>query len=125
MQVTQEIASLLGKIAMDGLWAGNIRLSEKVFNNLAPLREGNCGPILGLAMCAAHKGDYAKGIEIIEKQALPTYENDPHIQVWYGLMLCMNKNSARGQALLQALLKNENTPEDVRNMAEATLQNIT
>ncbi len=123
MQVTQEIASLLGKIALDGLWAGNIRLSEEIFRNLIPLREGQCGSVLGLAMCAAHRGDYAKGIDIIEKQALPAYENDPHIQAWHGFMLCMNKNSARGQAILQALLNNEDTPEDVRNMAKETLQN--
>ncbi len=125
MQVSQEIATLLGKIAMDGLWAGNIRLSETIFNNIIPLREGNSGPILGLAMCYAHRGDHAKGIEIIEKQAFPAHEEDPHVQAWYGFMLCMNKNSSRGRAVLEKLLQNQEIPEDARHMAEAALQNIT
>ncbi len=124
MQINQEIATLLGKIALSGLWAGNIRLSEEIFRNLIALREGQSGPILGLAMCYAHRGHYDMGIEILEKQAFPRFESDPHNQAWYGLMLCLNKNVARGRVVLEALLADEETPQDVKNIAKEALISI-
>ncbi len=124
MYVTDGTAKLLGKIALSGLWSGNIRLSEEIFSNLIPLREGQSGPILGLAMCHAHRGHYAKGIEILEKQGAKALQTDPHSKAWYGLMLCMNKNNARGRDILEKLLADDSTPEDVRGLAEQTLLDI-
>ncbi len=124
MQVTQETASLLGKIAMHGLWSGYIRLSEEIFQNLIPLRKESCGPVLGLAMCYAHRGDHEKGIEILEKMAFPTFKDDPHLLAWYGFMLTMNKNSTRGRAVLEKLMQADSTPEDARKMAQEILTNV-
>ncbi len=124
MQVSQEMASLLGKIALSGLWTGHVRLSEEIFKSLASLRADKAGPVLGLAMCEAHRGHHAKGIEILEKQAFPQFESDPHVQAWYGFMLCMNKNSARGRAVLENLLASKDTPEDARKIAESTLSDL-
>ncbi len=124
MHINDGTAKLLGKIALSGLWSGNIRLSEEIFKNLIPLREGQIGPILGLAMCHAHRGNYAKGIEVLEKQGAKFLQTDPHSKAWYGLMLCMNKNSARGRAVLEKLLADAGTPEDVYGLAEETLANI-
>ncbi len=124
MQINKETAALLGKIAMDGLWSGHFELSKEVFRNLIVLREDQCGPIIGLAMCYSHKGDYQTGIEVLEKMAFPAFESDPHVQVWYGFMLAMNKNSSRAKITLEKLTLDINTPNDVLNMAKETLKNI-
>ncbi len=124
MYISQETASLLGKIALDGLWSGYIRLSEEIFQNLIPLRPHSCGPILGLAMCYAHRGDYQKGVDILENMAFPAFEEDPHLLAWYGFMLTMNKNNARGRAVLEKLMQKDTTPEDAKNMAHEILTNL-
>lgn len=122
MLVDQQTATLLGKIAMSGLWNGYAALSEKIFRALLLTRADRPGPWIGMAMCFAHAGQYQKGADFIDTYALPLFPDDHHVRAWHGFLLIMAKHAARGKSILEVLLTDADTPPDVRRMAEEALK---
>lgn len=123
MFVDQKTATLLGKIAMNGLWNGYAALSERIFRTLLLTRADRPGPWIGMAMCFAHAGQYQKGADFMDTYVLPLFAEDPHVRAWHGFLLILAKHAARGKSVLEPLLADPGTPPDVRRMAEKALNN--
>ncbi len=123
MEYPKEKAALLVKIAFMGLWDGCAPQSEIIFKALCAARPVSPAPLLGLAMCMAHRGEYGKGAAFIEQQVLPRFAQDVHAQAWLGMLLCRDNQTARGQAVLRTLLRGH-PPDDVRALAEQCLNQL-
>ena len=123
MPIQPETSRLLGKIAFLGLWEGRFVESESIFTALRGASPERIGPALGLGILHAHKGEYGKAVEILEKQALALDPADEHARVWLGLALLRDGQKQRAEDLLRPLRETGAIP-DVRELADGLLKEI-
>ncbi len=124
MLIAREEARLLGKIAFMGLWQGRFAESESIFAALHAAEPTHIGPLLGLGMMHAHKGDYAKATEILEKQALGIDPKDDHARAWLGLVLYRDGKNEAAKKHLDAVLA-DGLAEDAKELARGILDEMT
>jgi tetratricopeptide (TPR) repeat protein len=123
MLIEHEDARLLGKIAFMGLWQGRFTESASIFEALHGAQPDRIGPVLGLGMVHAHKGEYARAAEIFEKQSLAMDPRDDHALAWLGLALYRDGKSGEAQKRLEAVLRN-GTAEDAKALARGILDEM-
>ena len=124
MPIANEDARLLGKIAFMGLWQGRFNESESIFAALRAAQPKRIGPVLGLGMVHAHKGEYAKAAEVLEKQALAMDPKDDHARAWLGLVLYRDGKNAQARPYLEAVLA-DGSAEDAKELARGILGEMT
>lgn len=123
MLISREDARLLGKVAFLGLWQGRFAESESIFTALRDAEPDRIGPMLGLGMVHAHKGEYAKAIEIFENQALALDPDDEHAKAWLGLALYRDGQTERAAGILQTVAQTAKA-EDARELAAGILEEL-
>ena len=123
MLIAREDARLLGKIAFMGLWQGRFAESESIFEALRAANPDRIGPLLGLGMLQAHKGEYAKAANIFETQALALEPKDDHARAWLGLVLYRDGKAEEAKKHLNAVLT-EGNAEDAKALAKGILNEM-
>ena len=123
MLISREDARLLGKIGFMGLWQGRFAESEEIFTALKDAEPGRIGPVLGLGMSFAHRGEYAKAIDIFEKDALALDPEDEHAKAWLGLALFRSGQEARAREILEPLAKGARA-DDAKSLAKGLLEEM-
>ena len=123
MLIPPEVARLLGKIAFMGLWQGRFAESEAIFDALGAAQPDRIGPVLGLSMLHAHKGEYAKAAEMLESKALVMDPKDDHARAWLGLVLYRDGKTEQSKKYLNAVLA-DGQAEDAKNLARGILEEM-
>ena len=123
MLINREDARLLGKIGFMGLWQGRFAESESIFAALKDAEPDRIGPLLGLGMAAAHRGDFARAADIFEKEALAVDPNDEHAKAWLGLALFRKGESGKAREILEPLAGSAKA-EDAKALAKSLLEEI-
>lgn len=123
MLITRDQARLLGKIAFMGLWQGRFAESENIFTALHMASPERIGPVLGLGMVLAHKGDYPAAIKFFEEKALPLDANDDHVKAWYALALYRNGQADKATPYLESVLAT-GTADDAKALAQGILDEM-
>ena len=123
MLISREDARLLGKVAFLGLWQGRFAESESIFTSLKLAEPDRIGPLLGLGMTYAHRGDYAKAIDVFEKEALALDPEDEHAKAWLGLALFRVEQTERARNILEPLVK-DGKVEDAKALAKTILEEL-
>lgn len=123
MLITREDARLLGKIGFMGLWQGRFAESESIFSALKDADPKRIGPLLGLGMAAAHRGEYARAIDIFQNQALVLDPDDEHAKAWLGLALFRDGNAQKAREILEPVAQNGKA-EDAKALAKGVLEEL-
>ncbi|MDR2892615.1 MAG: tetratricopeptide repeat protein [Deltaproteobacteria bacterium] len=123
MLISQDDARLLGKVAFMGLWQGRFVESETIFTALKDAAPERIGPLLGLGMVRAHKGEYAAAIKILEEQALALAPEDEHAKAWLGLALFRDGQTKRAKEILEPLA-GVAAGADVKTLAAGLLEEM-
>ena len=123
MLISREEARLLGKIAFLGLWQGRFAESASIFTALRDAEPDRIGPVLGLGMVHAHKGEYTKAIEVFEKKALALDPDDEHAKAWLGLALFRDGQKERAGEILRPLAETAKAA-DAKTLAANILEEM-
>ena len=123
MLIPRDDARLLGKIAFMGLWQGRYGESEAIFDALRAAQPDRIGPVLGLSMLHAHKGEYAKAAEMLESKALAMDPKDDHARAWLGLVLYRDGKADQAKKYLDAVLV-DGKAEDAKELARGILKEL-